>query len=101
MSSNAGASAFCLCDEVGRDTGLEKLGGGLDGGDDGMVLSDRVGSQPEASAVSVEVACGELGKKGPSNAFAGDSDRLPGMVSSPPRVRTVGDDESTAARISR
>lgn len=50
------------------------------------------------SAISEDVAWGELGRNGPSRPFAGDSDRLPGIGSSPDRV---GGDECMADRISR
>lgn len=92
LGSNAGAKALVACDEVGLDVGREKFGG-LDGGEDGIwrvLLVD--GSQPAASAVSDDVACGDPGRKGPSSALAGDSERLPGIVSKPPRLRTVGDE---------
>jgi hypothetical protein len=95
--SKAGARPSVWCDDDGREVGLEKLGG-LEGGEAAMCLKDDAGSQPIASAVSDEAACGELGRKGPSRAFAGDSARLPGMVSKP--CRYVGD-EWTAALISQ
>ena len=94
---------LCCWLEVGR----EKLGG-LDGGDDFCWVSGEVGYHPMASAVSEEVACGdeegmvgEDGRNGPSNALAGDSGLLPGMVSSPVRLGIGGDEFIAATRISR
>ena len=54
-TSNAGASALVLWDDVGREVGREKLGG-LDGGDEGYWRKGDDGFQPMASAVSDEAA---------------------------------------------
>ena len=77
--------AVLLCEEVGR----EKFGG-LDGGDDFICRGDEL--HPTTVAVSDvaawggELDIGDSGKYGPSRASAGDSGRLPGIVSKPARV---------------
>jgi hypothetical protein len=86
-------------EEVGR----EKLGG-LEGGDDRGCRGEEL--QPTAVAVSDVAACGgelamgDSGRKGPSKAWAGDSGRLPGMVSRIGRAAGRGGDEWMTARIS-
>lgn len=51
---NAGANVFFWYDDVGRDTGREKLGG-LEGGVESCRRGE-VGYHPKASAVSEEAA---------------------------------------------
>lgn len=89
MSNLSTLKAVLLCDEVGRDVGREKLTG-LEGGDDFGCRGDEL--QPYAVGVSDVAACGgeleigDSGRNGPSKIFAGDSGRLPGIVSKPDRV---------------
>lgn len=81
------------------DVGREKFGG-LDGGDEILARSEL---EPPWLSIAVEgsdaTAFGVSGRNGPSNALAGDSGLLPGMVSKPDRV--TGGVECKVVRTSR
>jgi len=79
---------------VEREVGLEKLGG-LEGQEVKLAFREELGTQSFAVATFDELAWGAEGRKAASNALAGDSGLLPGIVSRPDRV-TGGEDERAA-----
>ena len=80
-----------------REVGREKFGG-LEGGEDVNSLRGELGVQSRGVGASEDIATGESGRKGPSNAVAGDTDLLPGMVGRPPGL--ADGEEWSAIRIS-
>lgn len=94
--SSEGGGLIWDCDvDPRREVGREKFGGLDEGGDDGIIClgGGELEFQLNVVAVSEEVVWGESGRNGPSNAPAGETDRLPGIVSRPRPPRVTGGDE--------